>query len=99
MTDDLVRFLSTASEISLENFALSRRNLAANLKKEIRAVIEQIIEEEAAALVAQLVRDRRRELFATGSLREKFSDPEREARADVDSIFGAEHGRVTDAAD
>jgi|SRR5437870_8241159 len=53
-------FLHEASNPSLESFELSRLNHAANLRKEIVALLEQWIEESAEALVASWVREDRK---------------------------------------
>jgi hypothetical protein len=53
-------FLHEASNPSLESFELSRLNHAANLRKEIVALLEQWIEESAEALVARWVREDRK---------------------------------------
>jgi hypothetical protein len=50
-------YLHEASDPSLESFELSRLNHAANLRKEIAALLEQWIEEAAEALLARWVRE------------------------------------------
>lgn len=50
-------FLHEASSPSLESFELSRLNHAANLRKEIAALLEQWIEEAAEALLARWLRE------------------------------------------
>ena len=52
-------FLKNASQPSLESFELSRLNNAANLRREITALIDQWIEDNSQALLARWVRDRR----------------------------------------
>ena len=52
-------YLHQASDPSLESFELSRLNHAANLRKEIAALLEQWIEEAAEALLARWVREDR----------------------------------------
>src|SRR5690242_20574020 len=52
-------YLHQASSPSLESFELSRLNHAANLRKEIAALLEQWIEESAEALLARWVREDR----------------------------------------
>jgi hypothetical protein len=52
-------YLHQASSPSLESFELSRLNHAANLRKEIVALLEQWIEEAAEALLAHWVREDR----------------------------------------
>jgi hypothetical protein len=50
-------YLQQASIASLESFELSRLNHAANLRKEIAALLEQWIEEAAEALLARWLRE------------------------------------------
>jgi hypothetical protein len=50
-------YLHQASNPSLESFELSRLNHAANLRKEIAALLEQWIEEAAEALLARWLRE------------------------------------------
>jgi hypothetical protein len=54
------QYLHEASDTSLESYELSRLNHAANLHKEIAALLEQWIEELAEAMVARWVREDRR---------------------------------------
>ena len=53
-------YLHEASSPSLETFELSRLNHAANLRKEIAALLEQWIEETAEAILARWVREDRK---------------------------------------
>jgi hypothetical protein len=48
-----VDYLSSASRTSLESFELSRLNHAANLRREIAALIDEWIEETAEAMLAR----------------------------------------------
>ena len=50
-------YLHEASSPSLESFELSRLNHAANLRKEISALLEQWIDEAAEALLARWLRE------------------------------------------
>lgn len=50
-------FLLQASKPSLESYELSRLNSAANLRREISALIDQWIEDNSQALLARWVRD------------------------------------------
>jgi len=52
-------FLQDASVASLQSYELSRLNHAANLRRELAAVLDQWIEETAHALLAQWVREGR----------------------------------------
>jgi hypothetical protein len=53
-------YLHEASDPSLESFELSRLNHAANIRKEIAALLEQWIEETAEAHLARWVREDRK---------------------------------------
>jgi hypothetical protein len=53
-------YLHEASNPSLESFELSRLNHAANLRKEIAALLEEWMEETAEALLARWVREDRK---------------------------------------
>ena len=56
-------FLLTASRPSLQSFELSRLAHSANLRKEIGALLDQWLEENACAMVAHwLIRQRERPL-------------------------------------
>jgi hypothetical protein len=46
-------FLLTASQASLRSYEFSRLTLAANLRKEIVTLLDQVIDETSAALVAR----------------------------------------------
>jgi len=53
-------YLREASDPSLESFELSRLNHAANLRKEIGALLEQWIAEMSEALLARCLRQNRK---------------------------------------
>lgn len=60
-------FLHHASETSLRCYELSRLNLAANLRKEIAALLDQWLEETASSMLARWLLEHRellRELSA-----------------------------------
>jgi hypothetical protein len=59
-------FLLSASRSSLQSFELSRLSHAANLRKEIGALLDQWMEENAAAMLARLLLQQR-ERSARGS--------------------------------
>ena len=52
-------FLLSASRTSLQSFELSRLSHAANLRKEIVALLEQWIQENSEAMLARLLMDQR----------------------------------------
>jgi len=64
-------YLSTASDASLQSFELSRLNLAANLRREIGALLDKWLEETAEAMLARWLLEHpqcRRSTQATDSL-------------------------------
>jgi hypothetical protein len=62
-------FLMSASRTSLQSYELSRLSHAANLRKEISALMEQWIEENSNALLARwLMQYRERETLVVDSL-------------------------------
>lgn len=52
------KFLREASDRALESYELSRLNHAANLKREIAALLDQWIEDNSEALLARWMRAR-----------------------------------------
>jgi hypothetical protein len=52
-------FLLSASKNSLQNFELSRLSNAANLRKEIGALVDQWLADQASATVARLLLEER----------------------------------------
>lgn len=70
-------FLHEASNPSLESFELSRLNHAANLRKEIAALLEQWIAEAAEALLARWVREDRKLLPHPGEPLDILAQTER----------------------
>jgi hypothetical protein len=52
-------FLLSASRISLQSYELSRLSHAANLRKEIAALLDQWIEENSAAMLARWLIEQR----------------------------------------
>lgn len=53
-------FLVTSSETSLESFELARLNAIANLRKELRQIVDEWIEAEVQARIARWILERRR---------------------------------------
>jgi hypothetical protein len=52
-------FLLSASRISLQSYELSRLGHAANLRKEITALLDQWLEENASAMLARWLMEQR----------------------------------------
>jgi len=60
----LSEYLRTSPTSLLQNFALERLNRAAVLQKDLRFLLDQIIEASAEANLAQMVMEHRKQLFA-----------------------------------
>jgi hypothetical protein len=58
-----LEFLSVCSPHALANFELSRLNLAANLNKELRALVDELVRNHAEALLAAWMRTHRAALM------------------------------------
>ena len=52
-------FLLSASRVSLQSYELSRLSHAANLRKEIAALLDQWVDESSAAMLARYLMDLR----------------------------------------
>ena len=74
-----LEYLRQASPASLQSFELSRLNHAANLRREISALIDQWIQESSEAMLARWVLDQRNSLhesrLPTSDLFQTFLDP------------------------
>jgi len=57
-------FLLSASRISLQSYELTRLSHAANLRKEIGTLLDQWLEENACAMLARWLMERRERLAA-----------------------------------
>jgi hypothetical protein len=69
-------YLHQASAPSLESFELSRLNHAANVRREIAALIDQWVEDSAQALLARWVREDRALSRGTEASAENAPQPE-----------------------
>jgi hypothetical protein len=69
-------YLHQASAPSLESFELSRLNHAANVRREITALIDQWVEDTAQALLARWVREDRAFSRATRASADTTPQPE-----------------------
>jgi hypothetical protein len=98
MSEDVMVFLFNASDVSLGDFELSRFQHAANLRKEIGALLEHAIEEEALARFAQLVRERRKQLAAIADLAQELADEEGDPFRHRHAMHRVKNGSVRDAA-
>jgi hypothetical protein len=74
-----LEYLRQASPASLQSFELSRLNHAANLRREIGALIDQWIQESSEALLARWMLDHRNSLHEpsrpASDLFQSFLDP------------------------
>lgn len=56
----VVKYLLSCSKPSLESFELARLNLVANLRKELRDLVERWVDAEVEARLARVILDQRR---------------------------------------
>jgi len=65
MLDIPLRFLLESSSATLGDFELAKLNQAANLRKQLRATFDRIVEEMAAAAFARWMIEHREELLTS----------------------------------
>jgi hypothetical protein len=80
-------YLSGCSRSALGEFALGRQNIAAKLRKSLRADMEAMIEALAEARVAQILIDHGNELGCTPHLRQESFDFESGAGKEAPITF------------
>ncbi len=73
------KFLQNATDLALRNYELSRLNLAANLRGEISALVDQWLRESVAAELARLILERRAEIEAAAQRQALNVTPSEEA--------------------
>src|SRR5437879_8337661 len=78
-------FLLSASRNSLQSYELSRLGHAANLRKEVAPMLDQWVEEIAAAMLARWVMEHREREIAAASDRERA--PQSEERGTASDNF------------
>ena len=59
MSDKALTFLRDSSDFTLQQYELAKRNAAANLSKELKALVLKIVDELVEAEMARRVRDLR----------------------------------------
>jgi len=97
-----VEFLFDSSKNVLQEYELSRLNLAANLKKELRAAMEGVIDSLVEARFARWLLEHKEELCSTvGTLHaaEEILDFGSDPLAEGETKFGAADRLQADAAD
>ena len=80
-------FLLSASRISLQNFELSRLAHAANLRKEIGALLDQWIDENSTAMLARQLMQLRERSPRTPELLAEGDTSGSEAHSVSDNLF------------
>lgn len=89
MKRESIDFLLSCSDISLGDFELSRLNRVSNLRKQLRAIEDELLREEAEAMLARWLIENRGALVAigrAGALQESFNfreSPQKEPRAEI----------------
>lgn len=66
MNDRTLSFLRDSSDRTLQDFELMKRANAANLAKELRGLLNQIVDELAEAETARIWREQRKPLHGEG---------------------------------
>jgi hypothetical protein len=72
-TRPALEYLVACSDMSLESFQISRMNQAANLRRQVRALVDQWIEAEVDAVLSRWMLEFRRTDAATPTLRLDYS--------------------------
>ncbi len=80
-------FLLSASRTSLQSYELSRLSHAANLRKEIGALLDQWLEENAAAMLARWLMEQRERPSQALDLASTGEPPLRSGHAVSDNFF------------
>ena len=86
-------YLCQASDPSLQSFELSRLNHAANLRKEIAALVDQWLEETVAAMLARWLIERRRLVRDAGGSAPESLDPKRDLLREAATALCPKNGR------
>lgn len=97
-----VSFLFESSSITVSEYELSRLNLAANLKKQVRVMLDQIVDSMVEAEFARWMTENREELRGTIDalhLREKVVQARRDSGTEVKSKLRSADCFSADAAD
>ncbi len=85
-------FLDSASTFALHSYELSRLSHAANLRKEIGRLLDQWLEENACALLARWLLERRKR-------RASALEPSRSPEPGDSTGFSASHNALLDSSD
>lgn len=80
-------FLLSASRTSLQSYELTRLSHAANLRKEIGTLLDQWLEENACAMLARSLMERRERLAAQAADDVPSSGPRASAHSVSDNFF------------
>ena len=80
-------FLLSASRNSLQSFELSRLSHAANIRKEISALLDQWLEENAAAMLARLLLQQRERSPRTSELLSEAESGSNGTHSASDNLF------------
>jgi hypothetical protein len=80
-------FLLTASRNTLQSYELSRLAHAANLRKELGALLDQYLEENSAALLARWLMDQRQRTVLEGDPAPATEPPANKGRRASDNFL------------
>jgi len=81
-------FLLTASRNTLQSYELSRLAHAANLRKELGALLDQYLEENTAAMLARWLMDQRERTVLGEETASAPATPENKGRRASDNFLG-----------
>jgi hypothetical protein len=81
-------FLLTASRNTLQSYELSRLAHAANLRKELGALLDQYLEENTAAMLARWLMDQRERTVLGEETASAPAPPENKGRRASDNFLG-----------
>jgi hypothetical protein len=87
-TQPLWGFLLTASRNTLQSYELSRLVHAANLRKELRALLDQYLEENTAVMLARWLMDQRERTVLGEETACASAPPENKGRRASDNLLG-----------
>lgn len=86
-------FLLTASRNTLQSYELSRLGHASNLRKEIGALLDQWLEENASAMLVRWLMEQRERTVLGASERESAEGAAPNGRTASDNVFSDRMGQ------
>ncbi|HEX8871507.1 MAG TPA: hypothetical protein VF758_02000 [Candidatus Acidoferrum sp.] len=90
-------FLLTASRNTLQSYELPRLGHASNLRKEIGALLDQWLEENASAMLVRWLMEQRERTVLGAPERESAQGAAPDGRAASDNVFSERMGQPREA--